>query len=301
MTVPDYQSLMFPVLEYAGDGKEHTVSEARQYLIRRFGLSDEDAAELLLSGRQTILSNRVGWAITYLRQAGLLESSARGQFRLTTRGKMVMDERPPELNVHYLERFPDFRAFRSRHAEKTDERDSANQEQDATPEERIEAAYKSWSDSLAADLLTRVRTCPPSFFERLVLDLLLAMGYGGSRQEAAAVVGRSGDGGIDGIINEDKLGLDVVYVQAKRWEGQVGAPVVNAFVGALAGKHADKGVLITTSSFTTAAVEFVRAVSVRVVLIDGIRLAELMIEHGVGVTDTATYTLKRIDEDYFQG
>jgi restriction system protein len=293
---------MRPLLDLASDMQVHSSAEAREFLARRFGLTDQDLQELLPSGRQAVFANRVGWATTYLRQAGLIESAGRGHFKLTKRGFGLLTSLPVEITTHFLDRYPEFRAFRTAHRSK--ETESTKEPSDvpaATPEEQIDTAYQSWRSGLSAELLQRMRACPPAFFEQLVLDLLLAMGYGGSRREAASAVGRSGDGGIDGIINEDKLGLDVVYVQAKRWEGQVSSPVVNAFVGALVGRNASKGVLITTSSFSQPAITFAQAVAMKVVLIDGARLADLMIEHGIGVTDTATYTLKRIDEDYFEG
>lgn len=298
MTIPDFQSLMLPLLRIAGDGQEHSVGECQDTLAEQFGLSEEEVKELLPSGGQTRFRNRIGWALTHLRKAGLLEGTGRGKFRITERGLETLRENPSHLDVKYLDRFPEHRKFRGlREAGGTGE--ELLPEESLSPEERLEVAYRDLTRELAQDLLERVKNCSPEFFERLVLELLVRMGYGGSVREAAQRVGRTGDGGIDGIIKEDKLGLDVLCVQAKRWQSSVGVDVVRQFAGSLLDRKARKGVLITTSSFTSDAREYAERVG-NIVLIDGEKLAELMIEHDVGVAEVARYSLKRVDSDYFE-
>ena len=300
MTIPDYQTLMLPLMEFASDGEEHRMSDAVESLTIRFGLTPTERDTLLPSGRQTTIANRIGWSKTYLAKAGLLDGSKRGLFRITDRGREVVQRHPARIDVKFLKEFPGFEEFRTSTREKplADAAD-ANTEQTQTPEELLEDSYERLKSRLSEDLLSRVHQVSPGRFESIVLDLLLAMGYGGSRPDAGKAVGRSGDGGIDGLINEDPLGLDVVYIQAKRWEGVVGRPVVQAFVGSLEGHRARKGVLITTSSFTSDATQYVGMIDKKVILIDGSRLAQLMIEHGVGVTVEQTYLVKRLDLDYY--
>lgn len=301
MTVPDYQSLMLPLLKALRDGEEHSLHEVIEILADQFELNDDERRELLPSGRQAKLDNRVAWARTYLKKAGLLESTGRGKFQINDRGLAVLREDPPEINVKFLEQFPEFLEFRDGSSKDV----SADPENGATdktrtPEEVLEAGYQNLRKDLAQDLLDRIMGCSPDFFERLVVDLLVAMGYGGSRKDAGEAVGRSGDGGIDGIIKEDKLGLDAVYIQAKRWEGTVGRPTVQAFAGSLMGNRAGKGVLITTSQFTREANDYVKGIQQpKIVLIDGEQLAQFMIDHDIGVADVATYRIKRVDLDYF--
>jgi len=295
MAVPDYQSLMLPLLRVAGDGQEHSLRDVIDGLALQFGLTDKDRRELLPSGRQAKLDNRVGWARTYLKKAGLLESTGRGRFRVTERGLEVLRADPKAIDVRFLEQFPEFVQFRTRKKQDT----GVEEREDETPEEMLEASYQSLRRDLADHLLERVRLCSPEFFERLVVDLLVAMGYGGSRKDAGQAVGQSGDGGIDGIIKEDKLGLDAIYIQAKRWKGTVGRPVVQGFAGSLAGQRARKGVPITSSRFSDDAKDYVNRIERKIVLIDGEELADLMIDHEIGVTRVGSYTLKRIDLDYF--
>ncbi|MGC9515777.1 restriction endonuclease [Methanocrinis sp.] len=301
MTVPDYQSLMLPLLKVLEDGEEHSLHEVIETLADQFELNDEDRRELLPSGRQAKFNNRVGWARTYLKKAGLLESTGRGKFRIKDRGLAVLKENPPEINVKFLEQFPEFLEFRdgaSKEVNNDLEGDAADKTK--TPEEILETSYQDLRRDLAQDLLDRIMGCSPDFFEKLVVDLLVSMGYGGSRKDAGEAVGRSGDGGIDGIIKEDKLGLDAVYIQAKRWEGTVGRPTVQAFAGSLMGNRAGKGVLITTSQFTKDAKDYVKTIQQpKIVLIDGGRLAQFMIDHDIGVADVATYRVKKVDLDYF--
>jgi len=298
MAVPDFQTLMLPFLKVAADAQEHSLSEAIDALALEFGLADEDREELLPSGRQSRFDNRVGWARTYLKKAGLIESTGRGKFRITERGLSVLKDDPSKIDMKFLERFPEYVEFRSVSAQRA-ESDREDDESDQTPEEILELSYQDLRRDLAEELLERIKDCSSRFFERLVVDLLVAMGYGGSRKDAGEAVGRSGDGGIDGIIKEDKLGLDVVYVQAKKWDGSVGRPNVQTFAGSLDGVRAKKGILITTSHFSQPARDYVEMIEKKIVLIDGQQLAQLMIDHNIGVSELATYTVKRVDLDYF--
>jgi len=299
MAVPDYESIMLPLLKITGDGQEHTRTEVVDALALQMGLSDDERAELLPSGTEPKFDNRVGWARTYLKKAGLLEYTGRARFRITGRGHEVLATNPLAINRRFLEQFPEFREFQRATREDNRPLVEETEERHLTPEETLEASYQSLRGALAQELLERSKQCSPHFFEKLVIDLLIAMGYGGSRKDAGQAIGRSGDGGIDGIIKEDKLGLDVVYVQAKRWDGVVGRPVVQGFAGSLEGQRARKGVLITTSQFSQEAREFVSKIEKKIVLIDGEQLAQFMIDHGVGVTEVASYTVKRMDLDYF--
>lgn len=301
MAIPDYQTVMLPLLECLRDGKEHSLGEAVDAVSDHFRLSAEERQQLLPSGASTVIGNRVGWARTYLKKAGLLESPRRGFFRLTERGHDVVKGKPERVDVKFLERYPEFVAFRAVRHDRPASNGSADADLDdnATPEEALEAAYQRVRATLEVEVLERVKTASPAFFERLVVELLVAMGYGGSLRDAGQAVGRSGDGGIDGIIKEDRLGLDALYIQAKRWEAPVSRPEIQKFAGALQGHRARKGVFITTSSFTKDANEFVRMIDSKIVLIDGETLATLMIDHNVGVSAVRSYDLKRIDSDYF--
>lgn len=314
MPIPDYESAMLPLLQLAGDGAEHRSREAVEKLAVHFKLSDAERAELLPSGTAPLFDNRVGWARTYLKQAGLLESPKRGWFKITDRGRAILSRNPERIDANMLDQFEEFRAFRSRRREGTIEiappqagavpaAETAVQEllSDQTPEDLLATAYRRLRRNLEIELIEQVKAASPAFFERLVIDVLVAMGYGGSRQDAGRAIGRSGDGGIDGIIKEDKLGLDVIYVQAKRWEGTVGRPEIQRFAGALQGRRANKGEFITTSSYSRDAVEYAEIINSRIILVDGEELAGLMIDHNVGVSTAGTYELKRIDNDYFEG
>jgi restriction system protein len=285
-------------MDLVSDGREHTSREAIESLADRLRLSEEDRRELLPSGVQLKFANRVGWARTYLTQAGLLETTGEGRFRITPRGRQVVSSRPSTIDTRFLRQFEEFREFQGR----TSINDEVVEHDDGprqTPEESLEAIYQSMRRELAQDLLSRIKSCSPRFFEQLVVDLLVAMGYGGSRKDAGERVGQSGDGGIDGVIKEDKLGLDVVYIQAKRWDTVVGRPIVQAFAGSLEGQRARKGVLISTSQFSPEAKEYVTRIEKKIVLIDGEQLAQYMIDHGIGVAEAATYMVKRVDLDYF--
>ncbi|MDW8351657.1 MAG: restriction endonuclease [Anaerolineae bacterium] len=299
MAIPDYQSLMLPLLRLAGDGQEHSLRETIGSLAESYGLTDEERSQLLPSGGQTVFANRVSWACSYLKRAGLLMATRRGYYRITERGRQVLHENPSKVDVAFLLRFPEFVEFRNRSRPRPDETREADNDATQTPEEVIEAAYQALRQDLANELLQTIKERSPAFFERLVVDLLVRMGYGGTRQDAGEAIGRSGDGGIDGIIKEDRLGLDVIYVQAKRWENVVGRPEIQKFVGALQGQRARKGIFITTSTFSQEALDYAARVEIKIVLVDGQTLAQLMIDHNVGVTPLAVYELKRVDSDYF--
>lgn len=298
MPVPGFQDITLPLLELAGDGEEHQLSEAITSLRSRLRLSDDEAGELLGSGRQTRFANRVGWAKTYLSKAGLLRSTGRGSFAITDGGKQVLSERPAKIDIPYLMRFDGIKEFRTHQSEAQASVPAIDAE--ASPEEVMSASFREHSAQLVDDLLERVRALDPLVFERLVLDVLVAMGYGGSRPDAARHLGKSGDGGVDGVINEDPLGLDVVYVQAKRWADNVSRPIVQAFAGSLDGVRAKKGVLITTSGFSKEAIDYANLIEKRIVLVDGRRLCELMALHNVGVTTTFTYEIKSVAPEYFE-
>ena len=298
--IPDYQSLMLPLLQYAADGEEHSLRESIEALAKSFSLSENDRMQLLPSGRQPVMDNRVGWARTYLAKAGLLEVTRRGHFRITARGREVLRENPESINVHYLDRFPEFVSFRQLSRQPEGEESKGGEDSpNATPEELLEQSYEKLREALAGEILSRVMSASPAFFERLVVELLVRMGYGGSLQDAGRAIGKSGDDGIDGIIKEDRLGLDVIFVQAKRWQATVGRPEIQKFVGALQGQRARKGVFITTSGFSSDAREYASRIDSKVVLIDGPQLAQFMMDFDLGVTPVASYQVKRLDSDYF--
>jgi restriction system protein len=303
MAIPDFQSIMLPLLRHLGDGLEKANAETTETLVHEFQLTPEEVSRLLPSGQGTVFANRIAWAKAHLKKAGLIESPRRAVYRISDVGRQILSEAPHKIDRKFLNRFPGHREFKnaSRKTVEIPEVENAGQspEGDLTPEEHIELGYEQLREQLAADLLSNVKEAPPDFFERLVVDLLLAMGYGGSRQDAGRAVGRGGDGGIDGIINEDRLGLDVIYIQAKRWEGVVGRPEIQKFAGALQGQRARKGIFITTSSFTRDATDYAAMIDSKIILIDGEHLTGLMIDYGIGVAQVASYTVKRLDSDYF--
>ncbi|MBL8481805.1 MAG: restriction endonuclease [Rhodocyclaceae bacterium] len=304
MSIPDYQTIMLPLLRLAGDEQEHRLRDAIEQLAAEFRLTDSERSELLPSGTSPVFDNRVGWARTYLKQAGLVQAPKKGVFRITESGKVLLAEHPERIDVRLLERYPGFQTFRTRKRDRNEREPLSGEsvvQEDATPEDALAVAYQKLPRNLESDLLEQVKAASPSFFERLVIDLLVAMGYGGSRRDAGRAIGRGGDGGIDGIIKEDKLGLDAIYIQAKRWEGMVGRPEIQKFAGALQGQRANKGVFITTSGFTREAEEYAGIISSKIILIDGERLTSLMVDHNVGVSVLGTYELKKIDSDYFDG
>lgn len=306
MAIPDYQTLMLPVLTFAAKG-ETSVPLAEDEIARQFGLTARERDQLLPSGKQRIVHNRIHWAKFYLTKAGLLESPRRGRFMISDTGRQILASPPLRLDTKFLLTFPEFKEFhRSSMPGKTDESFSpsepiAEPETRATPEEAIETAFNAFQAALRTDLLDRIIQNSPEFFEKAVIDLLVAMGYGGSRQNATQLLGKSGDGGVDGLINEDKLGLDRVFIQAKRYGrgNVVGRPAIQEFVGSLAGHGATKGVFVTTSNFSQQAIDYVKYLQQRIILVDGERLAALMIEHSVGVRTTRTLEFKRVDEDFF--
>jgi restriction system protein len=299
MAIPDYQACMLPLLKLAEDGEEHRLSNVVDTLSITFGLSEKEKEALLPSGTQTIIYNRIGWARTYLHKAGLLNSPKRGYFQITDRGRELLKQKPGEINISTLNRYDEFKSFRAEHKDRTANKVKDEVDNFGTPEEALEYGYQRINENLAEELLKTVKSCSPAFFERLVVDLLVKMGYGGSRKEAGEVLGKSGDGGIDGIIKEDRLGLDTIYVQAKRWENVVGRPEIQKFAGALLGQKARKGIFITTSVFTREAADYAKNLETKVILIDGVGLSDLMIEYGLGVSVLANYEIKGIDTDYF--
>lgn len=300
MTIPDYQSLMLPLLKLTGDEKIHSLKGATDRLAKEFNLSEVELTEMLPSARKTRFYDRVGWAGTYLRKAELLNAPERGKFQITKRGLEVLKNPPERITVNFLVQFEEFVKFRERHEKDSDENITITKDDDSqTPEEAIESAYLNIKQSLTDEILQTVKKCSSSFFETLVIDVLVKMGYGGTRKDAGRAVGKSGDGGIDGIINEDRLGLDVIYIQAKKWENPVGRPEIQKFAGALQGQRAKKGIFITTSEFTKEAKEFASRIDSKIILIDGEILSQLMIDYNIGVNPIASYELKRIDSDYF--
>ena len=304
MAIPDYESLMLPLLKQLADGSVRVLKDVIAALADECQLTAEERAQLLPSGGTLTFHSRGGWAKTYLKKAGLLTQPKRGMVQISAAGTEVLAENLDALSTKYLYRLESFQDFRNGNPSAEGETKAGasapvSVEVDLTPDEVIDAAFEKSREALADDVLERVKACSPSYFERLVVQLLIKMGYGGSREEAGRAVGKSGDGGIDGIINEDRLGLDAIYLQAKRWEGVVGRPEIMKFVGALAGQRASKGVFITTSWYTQEAKDYAANSQYKVVLIDGPRLSDLMIEHDLGVSVAATYQLKRIDSDFF--
>jgi len=303
MPIPDFQSIMLPVLRFCGDGKEHTNKDAVECLASEFRLTPEERIEHLPSGRQRVFDNRVAWARAYLKMALLIENTRRGVFRITERGRQVLTESPLKLNLAYLRRFPEFADNRLSQQQKSGvgREDDADIQEKKTPRELLDAAYMILRANLAEELLAQLKAASPAFFEKVVIDVLVKMGYGGTVKDVgAAVVGKSGDEGIDGVIKEDRLGLDVIYVQAKRWASTVSRPEIQKFAGALQGKRARKGIFITSSDFSKSACEYVLAIESKIILIDGRQLVEFMIDFGVGVSSDGNYELKRLDSDYFE-
>lgn len=297
MPIPSFQEITLPLLKIAGDRRVRPLVEARQELAKYFRLSQEEEEQLLPSGRQGRFANRVAWAKVYLQRGGLLASPARGQFEITRRGLEVLENPPPVIDIKFLARYPEFVEFRSSSQQAIAETTVAREAE--TPEEILEAAYMGIRAGLASEVLGRVKSCTPRFFEQLVVDLLLKMGYGRAGGSGVAL-GRAGDEGIDGVIAEDRLGLEMVYLQAKRWEGTVGRPEIQKFVGALHGRRARKGVFLTTGTFSAEASEYVQKIDPKVALIDGAQLAEFMIDFNVGVSMDRQYEVKKIDSDFFE-
>lgn len=286
------------MLKLASDGQVWSLADAREELAKHFQLTEEELEELLPSGRQARFANRVAWAKVYLERCGILSSSKRAHFQITERGREVLQDPPEEISIKFLSQYPEFQEFRSRSSKISE--GSSDDETTDTPEETLESGYLTIRKNLAAEVLERVKSCSPRFFEHLVVDLLLKMGYGRAGGGSGERVGQSGDEGIDGIISEDRLGLEMVYLQAKRWEGTVGRPEIQKFVGALHGKRARKGVFITTGTFSADAASYVQTIDPKVALVDGKQLADYMIDFGLGVSLARAYEVKRIDTDYFE-
>jgi restriction system protein len=304
MATPDFQTIMLPLLRHLEDGRERSNQETLAALAQHFGLTEQERTALLPNGWTPVFTNRVAWAKTHLKFAGLLDSPRRGFYRLTSRGEEVLKRNPERVDLRLLKMFPEYLELRNPkrggNSESTTVEAEALKDQDQlTPEEHLEYGYQRVREDLAAELLRRVKEASPAFFERAVVDLLVSMGYGGSLQDAGRTVGRSGDGGVDGVSKEDRLGLDVIYIQAKRWEGTVGRPEIQKFAGTRQGQRAKKGVFITTSDFSKDAEEYAARIDTRIVLINGATLATHMIDHGVGVTPVVSYEVKRVGSDYF--
>jgi restriction system protein len=300
--IPDYQSVLLPLLRLTADRKEHKYRDLIETLAIEFNVTPEERKELLASGAQAIFDNRVGWAKTYLKKAGLLDSPKRATFVITDIGIETLNKNLPRIDAKYLRQFPAFLEFqKASRSDTTDDEIISQQQNDQTPEESLDTAYQRIRKSLASELINKVVDLSPAFFERLVVELLVKMGYGGSIKDAGKAIGKSGDEGIDGTIKEDKLGLDIIYIQAKRWKpgNVVGRPELQKFVGALAGQGAKKGIFITTSNFTKEAIEYTPRNETKIVLIDGEQLAQLMIDYNIGCATQQTYELKKIYSDYF--
>jgi restriction system protein len=293
---------MLPLVQFASDQQEHTTREAVRALADTFHLSEPERAQLLPSGQQPVVDNRVNWAVSYLTHAGILERTRRGVFRIMPRGMQALQQRPSRIDIKFLSQYPEFNEFKEGSRKDRNGHQPSEPLEPAvqqTPEELLEYGYQRIRQELAQELVARLKTCPPTFFERLVVELLVKMGYGGSRKDAGQAVGRSGDEGIDGIIKEDRLGLDTIYIQAKRWQGVVGRPEIHRFAGALLGQRAHKGIFITTSEFSREARDYASNIDSKIVLIDGEQLAQMMIDHDVGVSRASVYEIKKIDSDYF--
>lgn len=303
MTIPDYQTIMLPLLKHLSDQKEHYMKDVVAALAKAFKLSEDDLSELLPSGRTPLFYNRVGWSRLHLKKAGLVEDPDRGLVKITNQGLEALSQNPEHIDKKFLMEYPSYKKAVDESRERRKAKALAviedEKADESTPEEALEASFAELQEGLATEILDSIMKCSPVFFERLVIDVLVKMGYGGSRREAGQAIGKSGDEGIDGIIKEDKLGLDIIYIQAKRWQGTVGRPEIQKFAGALLGQKARKGIFITTSSFSADAEKYVKNLDSKIILIDGRHLAELMIDNNVGVSPVATYEIKKVDSDYF--
>jgi restriction system protein len=312
MAIPKYDEIMLPLLKVLSDGQSHTKRELTEKMADHFQLTPEEREQMLPSTRVTYIKHRTGWAAFGLRKAGLATNPVEGTLQITEQGRQFLATNPSgRLTNRVLMQFEPFRQFvqemKERNAAAAKKAATSPQplpvssaDEETTPEERIESAFAELREKLITDLRAKLASVDPFRFEQVVLDLLVAMGYGGSRKEAAEVTQKTGDEGIDGVINEDRLGLDVIYIQAKRWKHNVGRPEIQSFVGALAGKKANKGIFITTSSFHDNATDYAAGLHNKVILVDGRRLAELMIEHDIGVAKEHAYSIKKIDSDYFE-
>ena len=307
MALPTYQEIMLPLLRLLSDGDLHITKDTVEQLAEEFRHSEDDLAERLASGGLAF-PNRVHWARVHMSIAGLVEVPERGHYRITEEGQELLATGPETIDRKNLMRIPRYRDYQAKRRAARKARmaqpsvtDEGHEAEDLTPEEQLDQAFERIRDQLVTELLDKVKNGSAQFFEKLVVELLVAMGYGGSRKDAGRTIGRTGDEGIDGVIKEDRLGLDAIYVQAKRWtENTVSRPEIQKFAGALQGRQARKGVFITASTFSKGAVEFAERIETKIVLIDGPRLADLMIDHDVGVSPVAKYEIKRLDSDYFE-
>jgi restriction system protein len=299
VAIPTYEDLILPLLRYSSDNKEHSSKDPTDSLAKEFNLTEEEKNRLLPNGKRTVFYNRVGWALSYLKQAGLAKATRRGYYKITERGTKVIEQNPDKIDVQFLRQYQEFLEFENRSKNGT-KPEPENRPDEETPEEKIEYAYNMIFEKLANELLQNIKNCTPAFFEHLVVELLVKMGYGGSIKEAGKAIGKTGDEGIDGIIKEDILGLDVIYIQAKRWNNTVGRPDIHKFAGALQGQRAKKGIFITTGKFSNDALEYIKNIDTKIVLIDGNKLSEYMIDNNIGVTDIKNYVLKSINYDYFE-
>lgn len=301
MSIPDFQSLMRPLLDLHSDGREHINRDLVNNLAEQFALSAEERREMLPSGRAKLFDNRVGWAKTYISNAGLIESPRRGISKITGEGRRLLAAHQGPINVKFLNELSGRKSTRekNRQVEIEAEATEATAESQETPEETFENAYLKIRTDVERAILQKILANPSDFLERVIVDLVVKMGYGGNLKDAGEAIGRSGDEGIDGIIKEDPLGLDIIYLQAKRHEGTIGRPDIQKFAGALQGQRAKKGIFITTSNYSKEAREFTSKIETKIILIDGATLAKLMFDHGVGVSVSTVYEVKRVDIDYF--
>jgi len=306
MAIPDFQSLMLPLLHSLENGSECSTQETLDALAKALGLTEADVTQPMPTRKAPLFTNRIAWAKLHLKRAALIDSPRRGVYRITDRGREVLRTPPDRINLAYLARFPEYAEFRARSqasaeraSAESDGASNSNQDDERTPEEYIDYGYSRLRAALADEILSRIAQMPPAFFENLVVDLLVAMGYGGSQRDAGRAVGPGADEGIDGVIKEDRLGLETIYLQAKRWQATVGRPEIQRFAGALQGQRARKGIFITTSDFSREAEAYAASIQSTIVLVNGAQLAELMMDHGIGVTLVNTYDIKRLDSDYF--
>lgn len=300
MSIPDFQSILLPLLSFSSDGKQHSIQESVEYLSEHFCLTVNERKELLPSGKQPIFDNRVGWSRTHLKKAGLLQYPTRSFFQITDRGLELLKTNPEKITISLLKQYPEYLEFIGATSKALNEASQSTTNEEKTPEENLEYSYQQIRNNLAVEILDKVKSCSPDFFERLVVELLVKMGYGGSIKEAGKAIGKTGDEGIDGIIKEDRLGLDTIYIQAKRWDNVVGRPELQKFVGALAGQGAKKGVFITTSRFSDQAKSYSPKNDIKLVMIDGEELAQYMVDFDLGVSIVSEYKIKKIDSDYFE-
>jgi len=304
--IPNFQKFFYPVLKFTSERTETSLNEIRNVLTQFFSLTEEEKAERVPSGVQTKFDNRIYWTKSYLSKAKLIENTKRSHFKITKKGLDFLQKFNSEISINDLKAIPEFREFNEGVPSTVGQTVTTATDEDfqiietKTPEEILDYSFTKLTDELASELIDKIKSCSPSFFERLVVDLLVKMGYGGSRKEAGKVIGKSNDGGIDGIINEDKLGLDTIYIQAKKWENTVPIAQIRDFAGSLLSKKAKKGIFLTTSDYPKSAYDFVSSIEPRIVLINGKELAELMIEHGVGVSTKINYEVKKMDIDYFE-